>query len=360
MAFQIATGFFERYEKHISSFALVAGFVIDSFTLQRIDLLFENIVLLSYIVIAGTCILFLSLWKEEWLQRPVLGKVHALLLIAMQFAFGGLFSAFLIFYSRSSSLIASAPFLLLLFFILIGNELFKKQYIRLTVQISIFFLVLYSYLIFTIPVLLGQMSWWIFLLSGAISLVLIRVFILLLRLVNPAKMIMAGNMFLPIIIIFVLINGLYFLNIIPPIPLSLKDSGVYHSLTRTQDGSYVVEEETKTFRDYFRMYEQVSLRAGDSLFAFTSIFAPTNFETDIYHVWEQYNRKSEEWEETNRIRLPIVGGRDGGYRTFSVKQNPGMGLWRVSAVTARGQVIGRINISVERVSELPSLEVITK
>src|SRR3989338_5812915 len=38
--------------------------------------------------------------------------------------------------------------------------------------------------------------------------------------------------------IFVLFTVLYFNNMIPPIPLSLKSIGVYHSLLREQSGAY--------------------------------------------------------------------------------------------------------------------------
>ncbi len=358
--FTFVQNFFERYERHISSVALIGGFIVDSITLNRVDQFFDNIILLSYITIAGTCIVLLSFWKDEWLTGRFAPKVHAFLLIAMQFAFGGLFSAFLIFYSRSSSFIASAPFLFVLLFVLIGNEFFKAQYIRLTVQVSIFFFVLYSYLIFTIPVVLGFMNTWTFLLSGLISLLCIRIFILFIKLINPVKVISSGGMFLIVIGIFTVINGLYFLNIIPPIPLALKDSGVYHSIVKNADGTYTAQKEEHEFNEFFKAYERVNLLPGKPLYVFTSIFAPTEFKATVFHVWEQYDKKSKAWVETNRIELPILGGRDGGFRTYSVKENPSMGQWRVSVETGRGQVIGRILLQVNRVQTTPPLSPVTK
>ena len=48
---------------------------------------------------------------------------------------------------------------------------------------------------------------------------------------------------------FLLINFMYFANIIPPIPLALKDAGVYNDISRTPDGAYQVLAEKTDWRD---------------------------------------------------------------------------------------------------------------
>jgi len=46
------------------------------------------------------------------------------------------------------------------------------------------------------------------------------------------------------------------------------------------------------------------------------------------------------------VKFPIVGGREGGYRAYSVKSQPASGRWRVDIETAEGQLIGRVPFSV--------------
>ena len=51
----------KKYHRELSAASLIAGFVIDSFTLQRIDLLFENLVLYTHLTIVGGSILLINL-----------------------------------------------------------------------------------------------------------------------------------------------------------------------------------------------------------------------------------------------------------------------------------------------------------
>ena len=140
-----AEKFFERHEGRISSFALIAGFIFDSFTLQRIDLLFENLVILSYLVISGGSIILLNYYEEYPPKKSFFVRMQNLLPLFIQFAFGGLFSAFFIFYTRSATFSSSWPFMLILLFLLIGNEFFRNYYQRLTFQGSIYFMAVFSF-----------------------------------------------------------------------------------------------------------------------------------------------------------------------------------------------------------------------
>src|SRR5690606_15540004 len=137
--------FYEKHERRISSFALVFGFIFDSLTLQRIDLLYENLVILSYIFLAGGGIMLINSFEEHPPENVVLSKIRNYLPLAIQFSFGGLFSAFFIFYSRSAAFSSSWPFLLVLVFLLVGNEFFKKYYQQLVFHTSIYFVAVFSF-----------------------------------------------------------------------------------------------------------------------------------------------------------------------------------------------------------------------
>ncbi len=145
--------------------------------------------------------------------------------------------------------------------------------------------------------------------------------------------------------IFAVINTLYFTNLIPPIPLALKDLGVYQALTKFPDGSYLLSGEKRSWADTLFSTAEVHLKMGEPLFAFNAIFAPTSLSTKIVHIWQYYDEERG-WTTSSRIELSIVGGRDSGFRTYSSKSNLFPGKWRVNVETLRGQLIGRLTFNL--------------
>lgn len=162
-------------------------------------------------------------------------------------------------------------------------------------------------------------------------------------------------MYLSIAGITLLINILYFTNLIPPIPLSLKDAGVYHSIVRNTDGNYTVTGEDQGFWAFFQPYELFHEIPGQPVYVYSSIFAPANLSTQILHVWQHYNEATKKWETMNQTELSIVGGRDGGFRTYSIRIVSLPGLWRVDVKTPQGQLIGRIKFEIDNVDTTPDL-----
>ena len=128
--------FYKRFEKYISPIGLIYGFIFTSLTLTRIDQFIENFWIVIHLLIATFGILVLTLYENraEKKQVPIEDrqKFHFYLTLIIQFAFGGLFSTFFVFYMRSSSLFESWLFLLILIVLLVGNELWKKHYSRST------------------------------------------------------------------------------------------------------------------------------------------------------------------------------------------------------------------------------------
>ncbi|MFA6898297.1 MAG: DUF2914 domain-containing protein [Candidatus Paceibacterota bacterium] len=329
---------------------MVAGFVIDNLTLKRIDRYAENLAFLAYLMVITISILLLNIAEEKNWGKKLLSGLHPFFLIAMQFAIGGLWSGFLVFYSRSADFVQSWPFLLLLVAQLFGNELLKAKYARLQLQVGMFYFVLFSYLIFLVPILVKRINTGTFILSGFVSLVAVYLFIKLLHLLIPIRLEENRRKLIWTIGgIFFTINVLYFTNTIPPIPLTVKDSGVYHSVSKNQDGSYSLGFETKTswgLSDWFRPYQPIHLSPADSAYAFSAIFAPTDFSLKIFHIWQYYDETDGVWVSADKVPLSISGGREGGYRTYSVKSGLAPGLWRVNVETESGQILRRIKFKV--------------
>ena len=155
----------------------------------------------------------------------------------------------------------------------------------------------------------------------------------------------------------IFIYFLYFANIIPPIPLSLKAGSAYHWVEKIPGGGYVVTGETETaWYEKWRINKKIHLRPGESVFVFSSIFAPADLNIKIVHDWQYFDGKENEWISISKISFPIQGGREGGYRGFSKKESVFPGEWRVDVKTDRGQVIGRVRFEIEIGNFSPSLE----
>jgi Protein of unknown function (DUF2914) len=95
--------------------------------------------------------------------------------------------------------------------------------------------------------------------------------------------------------------------------------------------------------------------AGDALYAYSSVFSPPLFSMNIVHEWQWYDPAIGAWTTRGRISLAVIGGSDGGYRTYSEESNLAPGRWRVNVETAQGAVIGRLNFTVIATSTEPAL-----
>ena len=345
-----------RFERPISSFSLILGFIFDALTLKRLDTLWENIWILGHIVVVAIFIILIQVKEKEDGDEKNPSKAHFWFVNILQFFFGGLLSTFLVFYFRSTDIFVTWPFLLLLVFAFIANESLKRHYTRFSFQISLFFLSIYSFLIFLIPVLIHQIGPKIFLLSGLISLFFIALFVWTLFYFLKEKFGESKRMIIFLIFgIFLLVNFLYFTNLIPPIPLSLKDAGVYHSIQKTNDGNYTVSYEDYGWKGYFKLYQDFKETATSPVYAYSAIFSPKNLNLVIAHEWQHYDEIQNKWITERIIDLSVVGGRDEGFRTYSMRSNLAPGKWRVNIKTKQGQNIGRLRFNIVSVDSEPEL-----
>lgn len=345
-------------EKRLSALAFILGFLWDTLTLQSIDRLYDNLVLAGYLVVAFAAIVLINAHGIHTFQSRLALRGVGFAQFFLPFAFGGLFSGLLIFYSRSGPVLASAPFLLILALLFFGNELFKRHYARFTFQLSVFFVTLLSYAALIIPVLAGRMGGGVFVLSGLTALLVFFLALRALSLVAKEEVQKRRALLYTLAgIIFFAFNFLYFNNMIPPVPLSLKDIGIYHSLERERSGAYRAAFEPAPRYAFGRSTSAVFHRQeGESVYAWSSIFAPAKLDTDAVHRWSYFDERASEWVSASVVNFPISGGRREGYRGYSVKENVTAGKWRVDVETLRGQLIGRFVFTVEAASSTPALE----
>lgn len=84
-------------------------------------------------------------------------------------------------------------------------------------------------------------------------------------------------------------------------------------------------------------------RAPARIVCATAIFAPLGVKDRLYHVWRH------EGDVVDRIPLEIRGGREGGFRTYSIKRNFGdspAGSWSCSVETEMGQLLGSRELEI--------------
>ena len=351
----------QKYERHFSALAMLAGFVFDSFFFERIDLWQTQAVFAFY-----TAICFITIPLSHWIETRILRgserpRWSSILPIATQFALGGFWSGFVIFYGRSAVFGVSWPFLLFLFLVFLGNEYFRHYHSRLVFTSSLFFFALYSYAIFAVPIYTGTIGTLTFVGSGVVAVCVFALFTILLRLVGRERFLAdIWSVRVGAFVVFVIINISYFANVLPPLPLSAKAGGVYHSVWHIP-GAYLAKDEVNRSWQvrYLGFPPTLHITSGESLYAYSSVFAPTSLTTTIAHRWQWYDPSQKKWITKSKIIYPIIGGRDGGYRGYSYMPISNIGKWRVDIETADGRTIARLPFIVEQTVIPPTEETIT-
>jgi len=325
---------------------MVGGYVFDSFAFGRVDHISTHIVFIAYLAVAGGAIAFSHRLESRPAEKQPSQRVRTILSAVTQFALGCLLSGFCVFYLRSASLWSSWPYLLLLAGIFVGNEFFKAYTTRFTLALLLYFFALFSYAILMVPVLIAMLGTIPFLVSGAVALAVFWLYVDILSRLGRDRFrqvrlrILAGTL-----AIFGVMNLSYFAKILPPLPLALADAGIYRSVKKVGI-VYEATEETQPWTTYLGVPPVEHLAPGDKLYLYSSVFAPARVSTEVVHHWEWYNPAARHWEPQSRVLFSINGGRDGGYRVYSVKSRPKPGEWRVSIATGDGRQLGRIRFAV--------------
>jgi hypothetical protein len=127
-------------------------------------------------------------------------------------------------------------------------------------------------------------------------------------------------------------------HVIPPIPLSLTDRGVYHAVERT-DGGYQLTWQKTPWRFWRRQDVEFHLDSGERVYCFSAVFAPTGTGLSISHEWQKHGEQG--WVTTDRIPFSVLGGRGGGFRGYTYKRHVTAGDWRVLVETEGGRELGQ-------------------
>ena len=334
------------YERHLSAGAMAGGFAFDNVSYGRVDHPVTQTLLFVYLLAAAGSVMLLHYLEGRTETEGYVARLRGYLPAVTQFMFGSLWSAFLVFYARSGTLAASWPFLLILAAIFIGNEVFRVYHSRLIFTAVLFFFALMSYAIFMVPVFTHTIGTFTFLLSGAAAVIVFAFFLKLLNWLSATRL---GEVRWQIAFgacaVFAAVNGLYFLNVLPPLPLALQKVGVFHSIKRVGPVYYAVGEQP-SWSAYLGIPPIIHMTDDQPIYVFSAVFAPIRLSTTVVHRWQRYNSKTGQWVAKQNGTFPIVGGRGNGYRGYSKRTNPEPGLWRVDIDMVDGRLIGRTQFAV--------------
>lgn len=349
-----------RYELLVMPLVLVGGFVIDYITFSNIQIDTTLTILFVYWVLAGVSLLLMYGYDAgRFFQWPWLKNLRTLLSILVQFSFGSLLGSSLIFYWFFGTIAVSWPLLALIVFLMIFNEKFREYVSRPTVQVSIYFFCSISFFSLALPFLLVSLDsiLFVYAILGNFVVFVIGVFIFskffAWRKESLSKMIFS------FFLIAVVMNILYFGNIIPPIPLALKEIGVYRNL-EVVNGNYVMDKEKSLAWQDAIFGQKINTHFGEKIYIYSAIFAPVSLKTTIVHDWQFYDESKKEWLSRASLAFDINGGRQEGYEGYSWMSSLQEGKWRVYVKNLRGQVLGMMRFRVMHTKTPTLLERVIK
>ena len=349
-------GIHERYGRWFPVLFFVAGFLFDAIALKRIDEPFALVQQAIYILVASILIGIELLEIEKplevpgWMKRAWLYREGLL-----QFMFGTLLNVYTIFYFKSSSSLTSWAFIVVMVLILGLHEFKSFGKYQLQVHVGVLTLCLISFLGVLAPIVMGFIGLIPFLVANGLAWICLLVYRAWLASRIPAEQrTMQTHVYAPFVIVQALFALLYFGRVLPPVPLSAKYIGIYHSAEKVKS-EYALTY-TRPSDKFWQHGDQTFLaRPGDTIICFVEIFAPARFHDRLQVRW-LYDDPKLGWHASDAIPLDVAGGREEGFRGITKKNNYQPGDWRVQVDTADGREVGRISFTVETDTSVDPLD----
>ena len=263
-------------------------------------------------------------WSEAWKQRFTW---------AVQFCFGGLFSALVVCYFKSSGSLASFLLVILLAILLVGNEFLQKKYESFGISLAFFCLLGTMFMNFAIPHLVHRIGFIWFFLSTLLSF---GMCVFIWKISHRKKSILVSPALISILLVVA-----YIMNWVPPVPLVLKQKIACQNFDKS---SYSCDIDDPNLLQMIGL-QMPSVHHIDTseVYFLTSVYAPAKLKAELEYLWYYQNPTTGKYTLTDRIssgRMTINGGRESGFRTFTRKKNVPPGKYRVEVAYKNGAVIG--------------------
>jgi hypothetical protein len=332
--------------RHSPVAMFLAGVAFDFLTMQRIDAWTDLTIQALYLIsIALLLVLQHRQATGTWRPAETTTRLWRYNLEVLHFLYGGLLSASVVLYVRSSTAARSTVFLILLVGVMVLNELPRMRQAGYGLRLGLYGFCLLSFLNYFVPIMLGRMGTWVFMLALALAAALLWHLTIWLTQADGNRQAARVRLFTPAAGVLVVVGALYVLRLIPPVPLSVQFQGIYHEVRR-EGGSYTLMYTRPLWTVWRRDSRPFSRRDGDRVHYFARVFAPAGFSHQVIVRWEFFDPTIQAWATTDRIPLSITGGRAEGFRGVAVKSNFVAGRWRVTAETDDGRAIATLSFDV--------------
>jgi hypothetical protein len=343
---QKAYRFYLKHEGAISALSFICGFLFDVTFLSRVDDLFAIIQQAVYITII-TIIFIFQTWDEEWMHQRTpswFHKIWGYRDALVHFCLGTLLNVYTLFFFKSSSLASSIGFMIVVAALIVANELPQLRRYGARFQSVLLTLCLLGFWTILVPLILGFIGLFPFLVSVSISAIFIYGVFAHLRRCGHESRRLEKDVLLPATGVLIFYTAFYFLGWIPPVPLALQKSGIYHDIKKI-DGNYELFTEKPSWKFWQNGDQDFYARPGDKIYFYARIFAPTRIKDQIKVRW-MYKDARLGWQSADAIPMNIAGGREEGYRGYAYKANYMPGSWRVQVESSDGREIGRLHFQV--------------
>lgn len=252
---------------------------------------------------------------------------------ALQFFFGGMFSALVVCYFKSSGSIASFVLVILLAILLVGNEFLKKHYESFGLNLALFCLLGTMFMNFSIPHLVHSIGFGWFFLSTLLSF---GICTLVWKISRRSKAVLIAPACISLLLVVA-----YLMNWVPPVPLVLKQHIACQNFDKT---TYSCDVDEPTFMQKIGLSSPtVHKIEGNEVYFLSSVYAPAKLKAELEYRWYYEDPATGKFKLTDKIsssRMTINGGRESGFRSYSRKKNVPPGKYRVETAYKNGAVIG--------------------
>lgn len=335
---------------HSLTFSFLLGFLIDSIFLPAAESVHTREIGALYMATVSLSILFREYVVSRNRATKTEGFLHALFSYIISFFSGSLLSFVFIYFFRSASFVVSWPLFLVLIGIMILNEFFTSRSFRFLLDLAVLVIVETFFVLFMLPIFLQKQTDQIFLISLGLSFIISILYINILKYFSEVLRDLIFDAYKVAFAVPAVIFTFYFLNVIPPVPLTMKSADIYHSIIHEKDGSYSVVAEPKSYWSFLKTKE-FHYMDSEKVYFFSAVSAPTGLKAELGHVWEKYNEANEKWEIKSDVQYSLIGGRDGGYRSYSMIENLSEGKWRVSAKVGERRTVGMVYFNIIHINK---------
>ena len=333
--------------KYANIIFFVGGFVFDSLTLIRIDSKLDLGIQTFYLSMVTLLIIIksrfdLGLWRPQGRME----KLWEYESEALHFFYGGLLSAYVIFYFKSTTLSRSVFFLGLVAILMFANEMPQVRRAGSAMRLGLYAFCVVSFLNYLLPVMVGSMGTLLFIAGWVLSALIVTALVHHLAGLTPDPVRTRWRLGWSPAAIMALVAILYTMKLIPPVPLSMQYAGIYHAIAKEGDQFKLTYQKPPWYKFWRHDDRDFVAEPGDQVVCFTRVFAPRKFHHQIYLRWYTRGEGNGKWMPSDRIPLSISGGRDEGFRGYGVKSNYVPGKWRVDIETEDGRTLGGVHFNL--------------